>query len=172
MGCFDYECACGGSTCEYKGGQDCGDSTAVIEVPLNDGTTVYVKGHYNSYGEVKVKDYTFYPEQFQEYYTGWLESKSDEQRSKIFRGKRIWTMKYKHYDDEYNKRIVKDTNCYPENIKINTTVGVKTLAKCIRADDGLNIRSDKEKNDERIKYLTGQLEAIQRELAQLRGVNP
>lgn len=167
MGCFDYECSCGASTCVYDGGQSGGESDVVIEVPLNDDTSVYIKGHYNSYGGVESKEYTFYPEQFQDYFKGWLNRESEEKRSKTFLCKRIWTVSYNHYDDEYEKMLVKKTECLPDDIKITTRLGKKTIEKFIRADKDLNILSDKEKKDIRIKDLKAQAEAIRKELEQL-----
>ena len=45
MGCFDYECGCGGESCEHVGGQ-LNNSEVIIEVPLSDGTVLYLKGEY------------------------------------------------------------------------------------------------------------------------------
>lgn len=146
MGCFDYECECGGTTCAFVGGQIGGDSEVVIEVPLDDGTNVYMKGSYESYGSVHVGQYEFYLEQFSDFFSGWLSSHSEVKRKKIFLAKRIWTMRYNHHEfDEDNyveTELNKASNCYLADIendaKIIMKPGKNTIQKCIRADKGLD----------------------------------
>lgn len=171
MGCFDYECECGGETCIYTGGQDGGDSDVVIEVPLNDGTTVYVKGRYESYGSVHVDDYQFYPEQFEDYFEGWLSSESDESRSKIFRAGKIWTLSYIHHkydeEEEYAYAFKKTSNCYPDTIVVITNLESSTLSKCIRADTGLGIPTNAEKKAKKIAELQSQIKLLQSRLDEL-----
>ena len=171
MGCFDYECECGGKKCGYVGGQNGGDSDVVIEVPLNDGTTVYVKGRYESYGSVHVGDYQFYPEQFEDFFEGWLDSESDNSRSKIFRAGKVWTILYNHYtyddDTDEDRSVLKASNCYPKDIVIITKLGKKTLEKCIRADKDLDILSDDEKQKARIAKLKSTIEFMQKELERI-----
>jgi hypothetical protein len=170
MGCFDYECECGGKTCVFRGGQDGGDSDVVIEVPLDDNTVVYIKGRYESYGAVHVGDYTFYPEQFSEYFGGWLESESDEARSKIFLAKRIWTISYTSYEYDNDTSHLKTSNCFMKDIPdetIITKIGKKTIGKCIRADKDLSILSDDEKQKQRIAKLKSTIEFMQQELGRI-----
>lgn len=171
MGCFDYECECRGSKCVYVGGQNGGDSDVVIEVPLNDGTTVYVKGRYESYGAVHVGKYQFYPEQFEDYFEGWLSCESDQSRSKIFRAGKIWTMAYNHhkYDEEadYEYSFNKASNCYPTDIMIITKLGKNTVEKCIRADADLNIPTDEERKAKRAEELKARISSMQKELTAL-----
>lgn len=169
MGCFDYECECGGTTCAYVGGQNGGDSDVVVEVPLNDGTTVYVKGRYQSYGSVHAGEYQFYPEQFQDYFEAWLTSESDEARSNIFLAKRIWTFSYTHheYDDETFDEVsshLRVTKCVPGDLMLKVRIGTTTAKKFIRADKDLNIPSDDEKQKARIAKLKAQCELLQKEL--------
>lgn len=167
MGCFDYECECNGKTCIYTGGQNGGDSEVVIEVPLNDGTTVYVKGHYNSYGSVDVGKYQFYPEQFEDFFEAWLENETDDSRSKIFLAKRIWTFSYTEhqYDDEHNLVSLKRLpHCHPEDTVMLTKLGSGTVKKLIRADAGLDIPSDADKKAEKIADLQNRIRSLQSQL--------
>lgn len=138
MGMFDYECACGGATCPYEGGQHGGDSYVVIEVPLRDGTTVYMKGHYDAYGRVEVGNCTFYAEQFSEGFEYCLEDHDKEAQKRCFLAKRIWTSSYYDCNDEdecdgtLEKKI---TNCYPKDITVIVKPGNDTISKCMRIDE-------------------------------------
>jgi hypothetical protein len=167
MGCFDYECECGGTRCVYVGAQNGGDSDVIIEVPLNDGKTVYVKGRYESYGSVHVGEYQFYPEQFTDYFDSWLRYESDESRSKIFLAKRVWTVTYSKYNEDEDESYHSDTNCYPANIKIVTKLGKKTIAKCIRADLGLNILSDVERKKRQLYELQQRIRSLENEIERI-----
>ncbi len=155
----------------YTGGQNGGDSDVIIEVPLNDGTTVYVKGRYESYGSVHVGKYQFYPEQFEEYFKGWLSSESDESRTKIFRAGKIWTLLYSYYnyddEDDYERCLKKASNCQPKDIMIITRLGKNTLQKCIRADQDLDIPTDEERKAKRAEELKSRITSMQKELAAL-----
>ena len=164
MGCFDYECECGGRKCIYQGGQDGGDCDVIIEVPLNDGTVVYIKGRYESYGSVHVGKYQFYPEQFSDFFEGWLSHESDHERSKIFLAKRIWTFAYTKYNYEDDVSYQKISECCPRDIRIITKLGKNTISKFIRADDGLNIPNDEERKAKRAEELQSRIAAMQREL--------
>lgn len=171
MGCFDYECECGGTKCVFVGGQNGGDSDVVIEVPLNDGTTVYVKGRYESYGSVHVGKYQFYPEQFDDYFECWLSSESESVRSKIFLAGRIWTTLYTDYgydeEDDCETCCKKASNCQPKDIMIITRLGKNTIQKCIRADQKLNILTDEQKKAKRAEELKTRIASMQNELATL-----
>jgi hypothetical protein len=167
MGCFDYECACGGETCPFKGGQDGGSSTVVIEVPLKDGTRIFVTGTYDSYGSVQIGEYRFYAEQFEDYFEGWLSSESDKARSKIFLAKRIWTTEYVSLEEDdtslsYGSTVSSD--CYSGSVdEFNPT----DIEKCTRADTGLDILSDDDRQKARIAHLKKQIEFMQKELGRI-----
>lgn len=170
MGMFDYECECGGTKCVFVGDQNGGDSDVIIEVPLNDGTTVYVKGRYESYGSVHVGKYQFYPEQFEDYFKGWLSSESDETRSKIFRAGKVWTFAYNAYGEDtgdYNSFDHKISRCCPPDTYIITKLGKNTVSKCFRADEGLNILTDEQKKAKRAEELQSRIAAMQKELSAL-----
>lgn len=134
MGCFDYECECGGKTCRFVGGQEGGDSTAVVEVPLQDGTTIFVKGDYNSYGAVEVGEYTFYPEQFHDCVKGWLSGESEEKIKKCFVAKNIWTLYY-HDSEFYETRGTPHpsdfTTCVPNEMGYKSKIIKKRRAMLI-----------------------------------------
>ena len=164
MGCFDYECECGGSKCVFTGGQDGGGSDVVIEVPLKDGTTVYLKGFYNSYGTVHIGEYQFYLEQFEEFFNSWLERETEEARSKIFFAKRIWTVTCYRYSVRSGTNYKKNTTCCPTDITIISNPEKDIYEKCIRADSDLEILSDAEKQKYRIASLKSKIELLQEEL--------
>lgn len=130
MGCFDYTCQCDGAECDHTGGQKGDPNLVMIEIPLNDGTNVYIRGEYNLYGEVLV-DYkndviTFYPEEFREYFECWLE----DQEEKRYLANKVWTVKDQLWDDDDNK-YVKYTECgYKYSSKI-VTLTDEILKKCI-----------------------------------------
>lgn len=128
MGCFDYCCECGGKKCNFVGEQDGGDSTVIVEVPLNDGTTIFVKGNYDSYGAVEVGEYTFYPEQFEEFFKGWLTGEPEEKMKNCFVAKRIWTLVYTECEDN----SVKIPGCFPnKDVIVKTKIGKETRKKLI-----------------------------------------
>lgn len=140
MGCFDYECACGGKTCVFVGGQNGGNSTVVVEVPLLDGTFVFLKGKYNSYGTVDIGEYKFYAEQFRDFFPSWLDGLKEDELSKCFKARDIWTLKYTKYvdedDDEYdpdnmaNNAKVVTSECFDDGDVSNMTSEI--IEKCIR----------------------------------------
>lgn len=111
MGCFDYECSCGGNKCDHIGGQ-LFSSIVIIEVPLSDNTTVYLKGYYEQYGYVLVNEYRFYPEQFE-----------DLANEDSFKAKRIWT--YKEYDEYEDEAVIK--NCFGDDYSELTEDMLKKL---------------------------------------------
>lgn len=164
MGCFDYECNCGGTICGFKGGQDNGSSSVVIEVPLTDGTVVFVAGEYDSYGSVAVGNYTFYPEQFQDFIEGWLENEKDAARSKIFLAGKIWTTEYVNLDEDSISRTdgyMESSDCYQGSI---TELTDALVAKCIRADKDLNIPSNADRQKAKIQKLEEQIKNAKAEL--------
>jgi hypothetical protein len=170
MGCFDYACECGGNECEHTGGQ-LHDANVVIEVPLSDGTTVYLKGHYEQYGYVTVEGYQFYPEQFREFFQGWLEVEKPEDRKKIFLSKRIWTLSETVYEYDYNSRASKrfaNRNCFRKDIDVNISeFDPKNLSKYIRADEGIDFDAIRKK---KIENLKSQIKALKLELKRLENI--
>lgn len=173
MGCFDYDCECGGNTCDHVGGQ-LGDAIVAIEVPLSDGTNVYLEGQYEQYGYVNVQGYHFYLDQFSEYFAGWLEDEKPESLSKIFLAKKIWTLsetvsKYKYVidsdgDEHYVSKFVERT-CFRRDIDVNMSKFDPTnLSKYIRADKGIDFVTNRKK---KIESLNAEIKSLQREVERL-----
>lgn len=166
MGCFDYECECGGKTCDHVGGQ-LYDSTVVIEVPLSDGTNVYLEGYYEQYGYVTVEGYQFYPEQFQEYFEDWLED--EKHPEKIFLAKRVWTVRetvHKYIEDsdgdEHEIRKLVHRKCFRRDIDVNLSeLDPMNVSKYIRADKDIDLDA---KRKQRIEKLKTTIELLQKEL--------
>ncbi len=134
MGCFDYVCECGGKTCPFRGGQNGGDSIVIVEVPLKDGTTIFVKGEYDSYGAVHHGNCIFYPEQFQDFFKGWFKGESEKKMSRIFVAKRIWTFVYSSYfeeEEDENENSKKITECFPPDVIYKIKLGKNTISKLI-----------------------------------------
>jgi hypothetical protein len=116
MGYFDFECGCLGEHCDHMGGQNHWESTVIIEVPLSDGTVVYLKGRYNGYGVVEIGNYKFYAEQFRDFLPSWLSDITEDELSKSFKANEIWTFKHTMY-------IYEDDEKYdPDNMANNTKV--------------------------------------------------
>lgn len=169
MGCFDYECECGGKTCKHVGGQ-LYDSNVVIEVPLSDGTNVYLEGRYEQYGYVVVEGYQFYLEQFREYFEGWLED--EVHLEKIFLAKRVWTLNetvYKYVEDSdgegYEVTKFVHRKCFRRDIDVNLSKFDATdLSKYIRADEGIDLDA---KRKQRIERLKSTIEFMQKELGRI-----
>lgn len=169
MGCFDYECSCGGETCEHVGGQ-LHDSNVVIEVPLSDGTNVYLEGHYEQYGYVTVGDYQFYPEQFREYFEGWFEDEDPKNLDKNFLANRIWTLNetvYKYIvdedDDEHDVQKFVRRTCFDRDVNVSK-LDPSDLSKYIRADKGVDLDR---KRKQRIEKLKATIEFMQKELGRV-----
>jgi len=160
MGCFDYECNCGGASCGFRGGQNGGSSRVVIEVPLSDGTTVFLAGTYDSYGSVAVENYTFYPEQFGDFIEGWLDSENDAARRSIFLAGKIWTTDCMSLDED-DDGYMEPSDCYQGS---TTELTEDIIAKCIRADKNFTIQSDADKKNARIQKLKEQIEVLQKKL--------
>lgn len=160
MGCFDYECNCGGVICGFKGGQNGGSSNVAIEVPLSDGTTIVVAGKYDSYGSVAVGKYTFYPEQFGDFIEGWLENEKDEARSSIFLAGKIWTTECISFEDNAHG-YMELSDCYQGS---TTELTDDIVARCIRADKDFNIPSDDDKKNAKIQKLKEQIRKANEDL--------
>ena len=151
MGCFDYTCECKGKTCEHVGGQYV-TSNVVIEVPLNDGSLIYVKGVYEQYGYVTVNDeIRFYLKEFKDFFRGWLEDECDKDRETIFVANKVWTVEDEMEDHRYNK-YYEERECLPYNKPVVELTAEK-ITNCIRADIGLDIPNDTEKRLQKIKDL-------------------
>jgi hypothetical protein len=154
MGCFDYECECHGKTCNHVGSQ-LYNSNVVIEVPLSDHTVVYLKGQYDEYGYVKVGEYTFYLEQFQEYFEGWLDDEQETDREKIFLATRVWTLNetiYTTTDDGKDVPTHVHRKCYTGDARaLAETISPATLSKCIRIDMKIDLDDLRLKRIERLK---------------------
>lgn len=144
MGCFDYTCEClkrGGydtSTCNHEGGQY-QDATVIIEVPLDDGTNVHIKGYYEEYGYVRVKldgvRYEFYLQEFEDYFRGWISDKPEKERSTYFLATKCWTYKEEH--DDGGRKVLRE--CFEGHIEKFT---VDMLCKCIRIDKDMGLPHD------------------------------
>ena len=157
MGCFSYSCnGCKGRRCNQAGGQS-NSCISIIEVPLSDGTTVYLKGEYNESGSVDIdfedETYEFYPIQFKHLFEGWFENEDEEYRKFKLLAHKVYTYSEEVYvdeddydseddddseddeddDDSEEKGLTVIRNCQPSNIKIETLTK-EILAKCIRAD--------------------------------------
>lgn len=170
MGCFDYECACGGKSCDHVGGQ-LWESKVIIEVPLSDGKKIYLHGEYEQYGYVLVEDkYKFYLKQFEEYFEGWFDGETEKERSISLLANKAWTVSEHVYaEDKFGDDISGYVNrhCFDEVDASVSDLTPNLLAKCIRADNGLVLDSADDKKKKRIALLKSQAEAIQKQLAQL-----
>lgn len=169
MGCFDYECECGGKTCDHVGGQ-LRDSNVVIEVPLSDGTTVFLEGHYEQYGYVDVEGYQFYLEQFRDFFEGWLEYEKNPE--KIFLAKRVWTLnetvyKYIYDEDDDQHEIKKFVNrkCFRRDIDVNLSeLDPTNVSKYIRVDKDYDLVAKRKKKIDELKL---RVQKLQNEIARL-----
>lgn len=171
MGCFDYECGCGGESCEHVGGQ-LNNSEVIIEVPLSDGTVVYLKGEYEQYGYVTIKiagqpdtEYKFYLKEFEEYFDGWFDREPEEELNKCFLANKAWTRSettcvLDRFGDE-TEGYVKRRCFYESDVGDNplTNVDQNLLSKCTLADHNSN-----EKLKKRIAYLKAECELAQKKL--------
>jgi hypothetical protein len=170
MGCFDYECACCGKSCEHVGGQH-QPSKVYIEVPLNDGTTVYLVGNYEEYGYVVVNlqtpkgvHYKFYLKEFEEFFDGWFDDESELELRKTFLANKAWTKsELTTVIDEYGygtRGCMVERGCFHNTDKKEVSpFTMDMLGKCIRAD---SLCLDRQKK--RIESLKRQVQALQTEL--------
>lgn len=124
MGVFDYECGCNGKTCVFKGGQDGGNANVIIEISLNDDTSVFAEGMYDSYGSVTVGEYTFLLRQFEDYFEDWYESEYKNLEDKVLLAKEIWTTSY------YKSVSLRKSKCFPGYPISKLTDEI--ISKCIR----------------------------------------
>lgn len=178
MGCFDYNCECRGKNCDHTGGQSSG-ANVYIEVPLSDGTVVYLKGYYEGYGYVlvyinehaqKVNVYFFYLKEFEEFFQDWFNRDSPEKLNKSFLATKVWTdselsWSTDKFGDELEGTITR--KCFNSIKDEHTYATSELIENCIRADKGLNILSPEERQKNRIEDLKTQLDDIRKELGRI-----
>lgn len=164
MGCFDYCCECKGKSCDHTGGQT-NPSVAYIEVPLSDGSNVYLKGFYDQYGYVAVKsvssniEYHFYLTEFEEYFESWFNRDFDESISRIFIANKVWTAEETIWgEDDYHEEAERHVTrlCFDRRNVPTVELTADILSKCIRADKGLNVLSYEEKKKIRLERYQNQ----------------
>ena len=148
MGCFDYTCdGCDGENCDHTSGQN-RPSTVIIEVPLTDGTCVYLQGEYEEYGYVSVtlgeENHEFYLEQFTEYFQAWKLSEN-------LMATKVYTVKEKVHvseldeDEEDDIEVTKRYDCQPSKaVPVPLTKDI--LSKCVRTEK-LKVDIEKVKSD-------------------------
>lgn len=80
MGCFNFDCdTCGdGKSEDGWDEREYFDAPVLIKVRRKKGYPVYLKGTYTGYGSVEACGYTFYLDQFAEYFEGWGSMDGDE----------------------------------------------------------------------------------------------
>ena len=130
MGCFDYTCECGGETCAHVGGQ-LDESQVIIEVPLSDGTVVYLKGHYQEYGYVQVNEEDFYLTEFEEYFDCWY----DDSHDGFLLANKVWTVsEYTTVQDEFGDEVRGDVQrkCFDTQGKLVTSLTPNIYDMCMR----------------------------------------
>lgn len=161
MGCFDYTCECintGRNTC-YHTGDQYQDANVIIEVPLDDGTNVHIKGYYEEYGYVVVKldevHYKFYLKEFEGYFKDWICDKPEKERSTYFLATKCWT--YKEEDEDEDRKVRRE--CFNGRIKKFT---VDMLCKCIRIDKDMNLPRDEKRLEKEIVQLEEKMQNLRR----------
>lgn len=179
MGCGSFLCdGCRGRNCNQNGGQN-GDCKAIIEVPLSDGKTVYLKGHYEDDDrtvEVKLGEniYKFYAEQWKQYFDDWFPYHSASRRKSEFLGGKVYTYSYKDYagddgdsDDEYEEKLItRHCECQPYGTKV-VDLTKEILAKCIRADRGMNLPDEEQEKANQIQKLKDNIEQYKKEIIRM-----
>lgn len=129
MGCFDYKCECAGKSCNHVGGQ-LDESEVIIEVPLSDGTVVYLKGDYQEYGYVQVNEEDFYLKEFEEYFEFWSENDQG-----FLLANKVWTygehtVVEDQFGDEVGGHVVR--KCFNDSNKILTNLTPQIYDMCMR----------------------------------------
>ena len=171
MGCFDYDCECGGETCTHKGFQD-NEATVIIEVPLSDGTNVYLKGEYEEYGYVTIKvndqEYEFYLEEFKSYFLGWFQDKEDIKKCLL--AKRVWTSEetlevYDRKRDLYVEKKVK-RKCFEQTEYSVSDLTPEIVNKCLCVNTVVELPTYQEILTEKQEKLKKQIEELQSQLKQ------
>jgi hypothetical protein len=181
MGCFDYVCdGCEGDDCGHRGSQN-REATVIIEVPLSDGTTVYLKGEYEEYGYVTIKldgeEYEFYPIQFKEYFKDWFKNSSEKYQRMRFLAHKVYTYSEYVYASELHEDVEDDDakikvrrDCSPkESVKFTNEI----KSKCIRADGGRDpseyieeLKRNIKSTENDIEYQKTKLERLKKELTE------
>lgn len=155
MGCFDYECACGGTECGHEGGQNC-SATVIIKVTLSDGTAVYLEGEYEQYGYVTVDEYQFWPVQFEDYFESWLDNEKDT--SKIFLSQEIWTV-----GDSFGDKF-RGHSCFPSELTHLSKFDSTHLSNYVRVESESQFKERQAKEAERRQ---ARIVSLQKELERL-----
>ena len=176
--CFDFKCKrCAidrkSATCRHFGGQH-QEAYVIIEVSLNDGKSIFIKGFYPEAGYVEVTlnnvEYRFYLMQFEEFFKGWLEDEKETDRVKYFIAGDCWTYEEGYDelidgDEDYNDSEYYRRKCFRGKIDEFTE---EHVSKCIRADKDLNLPSDKDKLKAEIKELETEMKEMRKKLKTLR----
>jgi hypothetical protein len=132
MGCFDYTCECAGTSCEHVGKQY-QDATVIIEVPLSDGTSVYLKGEYYQSGNVEVsmgdEIIEFHLEEFRKFFDVWF---AEDQKKKEYLASRVWTLREDptdedRYGDVVNGKVRRECFDGGRVVKLNPII----LQRCL-----------------------------------------
>lgn len=179
MGCFDYTCECGGDSCEHVGGQ-LHDSEVYIQVPLSDGTTIYLTGHYEEYGYVSVKmpiaadvqyiDYKFYLKEFEQFFQGWFDGEDQDELEDNLLATKVWTKSETTYaEDRFGSRLQSfvERHCFDEMDVTVSELTPEIVSKCKRAIEGLTIVTKEEAKKKRIDYLKAEIKKMNAELKRL-----
>ncbi len=140
MGVFGYECACGGKTCNNVGTQEFADHV-IIEVPLKDGSTVYLQGVYEGYGSVFVGDVEFFLEQFNDYFDSWLDDRPIGDRE-VYLARRIWTQEEDYWPVNDDRDLVIKPGrmyrtCFDNTRNTLTTYATIYRDKMVLVDGGI-----------------------------------
>jgi hypothetical protein len=165
MGIFGFECACGGKTCKNVGTQQFADEV-IIEVPLKDGSNVYLQGVYEGYGSVFVGETEFFLEQFNDAFESWLSDRRITDRE-IYLARRIWAQEEDFYpeDGQYGDVIKPGRRyryCFDDAGKSLTTMSVMMKDKFVLVDGGItNLDAMRERNKARADNLAARKKEIE-----------
>lgn len=184
MGEFRYTCSeCEGKECGHRGQHDYQPADVVIEVPLSDGKTCYLKGQYEGCGYVAIKlnketTYQFYLEQFRQYFRDWLINWNEESRSECYLCTKVYTVSEKKDASELNEyardgqTITVDYECANGKKPVKFTKDI--LSKCIRADAEMNLPnyldhlvSRVEKHTKEVKEIPEKIEKLKAKLSNI-----
>ncbi len=179
MGIFGFECACGGKTCKNVGTQQFADEV-IIEVPLKDGSNVYLQGCYEGYGSVFIAEVEFFLEQFKEYHEGWLADRPTSHRE-VYLARRIWAQEEDFYpeDDQYGDVIKPGRRyryCFNNVDKPLTTMSVMMKDKFVLVDGGITpldaMRARNKANADNLAARKKELEELEVRVARLTAAYP
>lgn len=178
MGCFDYTCECQKRkrpTCGHRGGQH-QESFVIVEVPLNNGTIVHIKGLYEEYGYVSVDldktEYRFYLNEFKDFFEGWMEYTSEKHRSTCFLASRCWTYEEdfdEEYDDEEDEKDIYKRYCSRnDGVDEIVTLTKEIVAKCFRIDKDMKLLTDTDRYEKEIEELEAEIKEKQKRIEELK----